>query len=326
MLSEAMSLILPSFWPFYQALYLIFAPESAFKEPMKLSEYTFHWTHKAFIGGNLGQFLYILISYLSYEYTFPDLSSPIDWLYWIPVIIIRDLVFTVLVYEPWHILTLKVYAKKLSAKKFNPDMPDEAQWSHDRFWSLSGTVFAAVHELIMIYLWSNGYFAYYTQFWSFPIYSLFWTFFTGWWRHFHFYFAHRMIHPWFKRTSRVKALDIGQFLYDNVHSLHHKSYNPGVWSGLSMHPVEHVLYYSCVWVPALFIPQHPVHFLANKFHASISPAWGHDGYDAPVGGGGGGYFHYLHHAHYECNYGTDLVPLDKLFGSFEDGSKFRKKK
>merc|ERR1712154_217646 len=109
----------------------------------------------------------------------------------------------------------------------------------------------------------------------------------------------------FKRKSKYKSVDIGQFLYDHVHSLHHKSYNPGPWSGLSMHPIEHLFYYSCVWFPALFIPQHPIHFMGNKFHATISPAPGHDGYDSPIGGGAGGYFHYLHHAHYECNYGTD---------------------
>eukprot|EP01083_Nonionella_stella_P007106 20509_1 len=327
MLSEAMNVVLSSTWPFYQTFYLIFAPERAFKQPLKVNEYTFQsWGFKEFMAMNLGHFLYILISYLSYTYTFPDLSSSIHWLYWIPVIIIRDLVFTVITYEPWHILTNKVYQKKLSSRKFNDVMPDEAQWSHDRFWSLSGTVIAALHELLMIYFWANGYFAYYSDFWAFPIYSLFWTFFCGWWRHFHFYFVHRMIHPWFKRQSRYKAFDVGHVLYDYCHALHHQSYNPGTWSGLSMHPVEHLFYYSCVWIPSLIIPQHPVHFMVNKFHATISPAPGHDGYDTPVGGGGGGYFHYLHHAHYDCNYGTDLVPLDWLFGTFADGSKFRKKK
>ena len=32
--------------------------------------------------------------------------------------------------------------------------------------------------------------------------------------------------------------------------------------------------------------------------------------------GGGGYGHYLHHAHFEVNYGTVKVPLDRLFGSW----------
>ena len=91
-----------------------------------------------------------------------------------------------------------------------------------------------------------------------------------------------------------------------------------------MHPFEHALYFSCVWVPSLLgVRQHPVHVLFNKWHALLSPLPGHDGFEAP---GGGSYFHYLHHAHFECNYGTPMVPLDKLFGTFEDGAKYRKRK
>ena len=34
------------------------------------------------------------------------------------------------------------------------------------------------------------------------------------------------------------------------------------------------------------------------------------------------YAHYLHHKYFEVNYGGDgLIPLDKWFGSFHDGSK-----
>ena len=48
------------------------------------------------------------------------------------------------------------------------------------------------------------------------------------------------------------------------------------------------------------------------------------------------YLHYLHHKYFEVNYGGDgLVPMDKLFGTWHDGTKesdarmkerFRKKK
>lgn len=27
-------------------------------------------------------------------------------------------------------------------------------------------------------------------------------------------------------------------------------------------------------------------------------------------------------AHYDCNYGTPMVPFDKLFGTYEDGSRW----
>ena len=34
------------------------------------------------------------------------------------------------------------------------------------------------------------------------------------------------------------------------------------------------------------------------------------------------YIHYLHHKYFEVNYGGDgLVPLDKWFGTWHDGSK-----
>ena len=50
-------------------------------------------------------------------------------------------------------------------------------------------------------------------------------------RDFHFYFAHRLIH--------VRAL------YVYVHSLHHRNSDPEPFSGMCMHPVEHIYYLSC---------------------------------------------------------------------------------
>jgi sterol desaturase/sphingolipid hydroxylase (fatty acid hydroxylase superfamily) len=120
-----------------------------------------------------------------------------------------------------------------------------------------------------------------------------------------------------------------------------------------MHPVEHLVYFSCALTPLFFkvLPQphraivhlhphgsthfpftqapfhmkwrrltplcsqmHPLCFVFNLFHAAISPMAGHDGLTGEVGGGG--YGHYLHHAHYEVNYGTVKVPLDRVFGSW----------
>ena len=82
-----------------------------------------------------------------------------------------------------------------------------------------------------------------------------------------------------------------------------------------------MLYYTCTLV-CLVSTVHPIHFLFNKFHADLSPLPGHDGYDQPAGGS---YFHYIHHAHYEYNFGTPMVPLDVLFGSYEDGSRWDNK-
>jgi sterol desaturase/sphingolipid hydroxylase (fatty acid hydroxylase superfamily) len=126
----------------------------------------------------------------------------------------------------------------------------------------------------------------------------------------HFYVGHRLLHV--------------RFLYRTVHHLHHRNVEVGPWSGLSMHPVEHVIYFSTVavqWLLAL----HPVNALYQIQLAAFYPALGHCGFDTlkigeRLGIDGGGYFHYLHHKYFECNYGGSLAPLDKLFGTFHDGT------
>ena len=69
---------------------------------------------------------------------------------------------------------------------------------------------------------------------------------------------HRAMHPW--KTTSIP--DIGKFLYKQVHSLHHKSYNPTAFSGTNMHPVEATLYYSAALIPAVF-GLHPIHSLGE---------------------------------------------------------------
>ena len=86
-------------------------------------------------------------------------------------------------------------------------------------------------------------------------------------REVHFYLVHRLIH-W-------------PPLYRAVHSLHHNNANPGPWSGLAMHPVEHVLYSSAVllhWV----VPWHPLHVIFHLQHLGLAPAQSHAGFDQIV--------------------------------------------
>ena len=60
------------------------------------------------------------------------------------------------------------------------------------------------------------------------------------WRDVHFYSAHRFIH--------IRAI------YRLVHSLHHRNTDPEPFSGMTMHPVEHLLYFTrsfvCLFVGA----------------------------------------------------------------------------
>ena len=125
-----------------------------------------------------------------------------------------------------------------------------------------------------------------------------------------FYFCHRLLHfsP----------------LYEIAHKLHHRNINPGPWSGLSMHPVEHLVYFSTVLL-FFIIPGHPVHMINLASRLGVSPAQGHTGFDRVVLGEKASfeanyYAHYLHHKYFEVNYADGMVPLDRWFGSFHDGS------
>jgi sterol desaturase/sphingolipid hydroxylase (fatty acid hydroxylase superfamily) len=92
-----------------------------------------------------------------------------------------------------------------------------------------------------------------------------------------------------------------------------------------MHPVEHILYFSGVllhWI----VPSHPLHVIFHLQYVAFSPAQGHSGFGRVVLGrqrtlNTDHYFHYLHHKYFEVNYGDPLLPFDKWFGTFHDGSK-----
>jgi sterol desaturase/sphingolipid hydroxylase (fatty acid hydroxylase superfamily) len=127
---------------------------------------------------------------------------------------------------------------------------------------------------------------------------------------FHFFCIHRLIH-WGP-------------LYKWVHSVHHNSVNPSPWSSLSMHPVEHLLYFSTIlW--HVVIPSNPVLALYQLHFAGFGAIPGHVGFDKmevtdTMAVDSHAYGHYLHHKYFEVNYGDGLVPLDKLFGTWHDGS------
>lgn len=126
----------------------------------------------------------------------------------------------------------------------------------------------------------------------------------------HFYWGHRLLHV--------------PLLYRTVHGVHHRNVEVGPWSGLAMHPVEHVIYFSTVvvqWLVAL----HPINALFQLQVAIFYAAMAHTGFEKIFVGkrlalDNNSYFHYLHHKYFECNYGGGLVPFDWLFGTAHDGS------
>lgn len=128
----------------------------------------------------------------------------------------------------------------------------------------------------------------------------------------HFFCIHRLIHT--------------PLLYKWVHSVHHNSINPSPWSSLSMHPVESFFYFvEMLW--HLVIPSNPIVALFQSKMIGFGAVNGHIGFDKlevtdETALDTHAYAHYLHHKYFEVNYGGDgIVPLDKWFGFWHDGSK-----
>ena len=130
------------------------------------------------------------------------------------------------------------------------------------------------------------------------------------WQSMHFYFVHRLLH-W-------------KPLFKVAHALHHRNVNIGPWSGFSMHPIEHLLYFSTI-VLHLVIASHPIHMIFHMYFTALAAVTSHTGYSHLLVNGKprldlGDFFHQLHHRYFDCNYGTATMPWDKWFGSFHDGT------
>jgi hypothetical protein len=194
----------------------------------------------------------------------------------------------------WH---FALYGLGLGNRPFIRDRPYNVdKVVHNAFWTLSGISIWTVFENIFCFLWATGKLTYAqdnlftiaTALVAVPV-----------WRSVHFYFAHRFLH-------------FGP-LYQQVHSLHHRNTDVEPFSGLCMHPVEHLYYYACI-APSLFFVCSPFAFLWNGVHLLLSPGASHSGYEDHFQSDA---FHYLHHRYFECNYaGTDAAFMDVMFGTF----------
>ena len=130
------------------------------------------------------------------------------------------------------------------------------------------------------------------------------------WQSTHLYFTHRLLH--WKPLFRV------------AHALHHRNVNTGPWSGLSMHPIEHLLYFSTI-VIHFVVASHPIHMMYHMYFTALAAVTSHTGYSGLVIKGKnvvslGTFHHQLHHRYFDCNYGDDNTPWDQVFGSFHDGT------
>eukprot|EP00483_Globobulimina_turgida_P004383 UN04392 len=228
---------LPGIWPVFNLINIILLDETKGKSVNDTDSYVWY---AELIVRHLRLSTYLIVSGLVYYLTFPTHSQLLAddvtlqwWFKWALIIFIRDQCVTYFFYATWHyILYISPLSSKVTKLKFNPKYPDESQWVHDRFWSLNGTAISTGFELFMIWFYRRyGVVKLLSPTFNYlSISAILWLLFIPYWRDFHFYWIHRLIHPW---RFTVCGVDIGALLYRDVHSLHHKSYNTGPWSGLS---------------------------------------------------------------------------------------------
>eukprot|EP01062_Namystynia_karyoxenos_P013611 TRINITY_DN14903_c0_g1_i1.p1 TRINITY_DN14903_c0_g1~~TRINITY_DN14903_c0_g1_i1.p1 ORF type:complete len:327 (+),score=98.96 TRINITY_DN14903_c0_g1_i1:80-1060(+) len=268
---------------------------------------------------------YLAIGLLARHLALPDAAAAArPFAEWVLPLVAFNFASVLLLYGFWHWFLYcgpdgGPVLPKLRWRKFNQDVKGYAV-RHDFVYSMQGV---AVSSAIECHLWralGSGAFALQPgAFADNPLLSAGLVLLIPYWMELHFFCIHRILHPWGWKLPLVG--DPGRFIYRHVHSLHHKSFSPGPWSGMSMHPLEHLVFFSS-YVIALVVPLHPVHIFFITNYSRLSPLAGHDGYDRP---GGASLVHYLHHAKFEVNYGTPVVPMDKWFGSLDDGTSYRLK-
>jgi len=236
---------------------------------------------------------------------------------WIGQIWLRNLVLMTAVAGGLH-LYFHRYKKQKSELKYDPRefkaksrlFTFNSQVWDNIFWTLaSGVTVWTGYEVMMFWAMANGYAPTLNPV-EHPIWFAVLLFLTPIWISFHFYWIHRWLH-W-------------PPLYRLAHSLHHRNTNVGPWSGISMHPIEHLLFFSSVLIHFV-VPAHPIHIMFQMQHQALTGASSHTGFEGLLVKDKnrfalGTFHHQMHHRYFECNYGNLEVPWDKWFGSFHDGT------
>ena len=216
---------------------------------------------------------------------------------------------------------LHLYGLKRQGRRFKYHAKFPSEQKSKAFWFqsqnldnilrtfLSGVTIWTAVEVLVLWAFANGW-ATWLTFAEHPVYLVALALAVPVIHEFHFYCIHRLIHV--------------PVLYRWVHSVHHRSVNASPWSSLSMHPVEHLLYFATAFWH-LILPSNPLIALYQLHFAGFGAIPGHVGFDRIEVGSNGlvdshAYEHHLQHKYFEVNYGSALIPLDHWFGTWHDGS------
>jgi lathosterol oxidase len=256
------------------------------------------------------------LAFASLALTAPSLDEAATPGVWIALIWLRNLVLVFLLAHGLH-LALHRYRLQGSAAKYDPrPYPRQGrmftfghQLYDNMFWAIASgvTIWSGFEALILwsmangfapVWNWEDGRVWYIAVFFLIPI-----------WESAYFFWIHRLLHT---------------DLFYRFHRLHHRNSDVGPWSGLSMHPVEHLLYFGTAAIHFV-VPTAPVHVICHLMFFGLYAITTHAGFEGLWRKGRkvvhlGNFHHQLHHRFFEVNYGTLEIPFDIAFGSFHDGT------
>lgn len=262
--------------------------------------------------------LFLVLAVIVYQWFIPDLSTMKTLsLNWIVPVFVRNALLITLIAGGLH-LYFFTWRRQGKALKYDPREQQEKNGKfsfrnqvHDNiFWSVaSGVTVWSLYEVLYFWGAANGVIPMLT-FSENPIAFVLWLMVLPVMLSSHFYLIHRLLH-W-------------PPLFNSVHKLHHRNTHIGPWSGMSMHPVEHLFYISSVLIHFI-IPSHGIIVILHLFMRSLAPAFSHAGFEKLRVGEkdvieAADFHHQLHHRFFECNYGNVEAPWDRWFGSLHDGS------
>ena len=282
-------------------------------KPVKI----FNWMVRRWI--SISRFLmFILLGFAIYHYLTPSLLTMENFtLDWVLIIFLRNTALLFLIAGSLH-LYLHVYKIQGDRFKFlkkemstnNKNFKFNNQVYDNMFWSIaSGVTVWTAYEVLYLTCVANGW-VNIVPFTESPIQFFAWILCFPLIRGTHFYFIHRLLHH--------------PFLFKHVHITHHRNVNTGPWSGISMHPIENIIYQSSPLIHFI-IPSDPVVVVIHLILVTLNPAFTHSGFEKVMNKetkilDSADFHHQLHHRYYDCNYGNMDVPLDVWLGTHHDGT------
>lgn len=260
-----------------------------------------------------------VLAALSWFYLQPALErcAELEW-GWILQMYARNLGLMLLVAGGLHLYFHK-FRRQGVERKFDPrDLGTNNRrfFARDQVWDnmlwtcASGVTVWTAYEAGFMWAYANDLLPFYLRVAEHPVWFAASLFAIPFWTSLHFYFVHRLLH-W-------------KPLYRIAHALHHRNDNVGPWSGLSMHPIEHLLYLSSILIHVAFA-SHPLLILFHLQWNTLGAASSHTGFEAMTFRGRpililGSFHHQLHHRFYDCNYGNPYMAWDRWLGTDHDGT------